>query len=452
MTNLPHAPNGGTAKRLGSVATLGKITAAAVDRAAIAEATGKRLLGTIAQAVSERVGGLCLISVVGRGWPGAISVVVRQPKYPAVEVAPAGEAAPGWLPVGSGTGGAKNERFCFGDLSEALLLAPPGLRAELADRRWGALAILPIRDAGAACGVMVSYRGTEAFRRSEREFLRAARAQTALALRLHETLHRMDAALAAREVFLNLVSHELSGPLATASLHINAIEVNAERPDAAVDATMRSSIHMAKHQLARASALVRRLANVVRYAHHRADLFREELDLAQLIDETIRDLNLQEAGANTIHFDHGTDPVRGRWDRGQLEQVLHNLLGNALKFGGGQPIGVSVAARPEGVVLRVEDHGIGIDPADQQRIFECFARAVPDRQYMGLGLGLWLVREIVSAHGGRVEVHSSPGQGATFEVWLPWDEHGERQENLVTAPAPAASTVPAAIEPSALRL
>jgi signal transduction histidine kinase len=111
--------------------------------------------------------------------------------------------------------------------------------------------------------------------------------------------------------------------------------------------------------------------------------------------------------------------VHGRWDRGQLEQLVHNLLGNALKFGRGLPVRIAVGAAHGGVLLAVQDEGIGIDPVDHERIFECFARAVPGREYQGLGIGLWLVREIVVAHGGRVSVESRPGEGARFEVWLP---------------------------------
>ena len=96
-----------------------------------------------------------------------------------------------------------------------------------------------------------------------------------------------------------------------------------------------------------------------------------------------------------------------------------NLLSNALKFGAGKPIRVRVERRDATAVLTVADQGVGIAPADQKRIFGRFERAVPARHYGGLGLGLFIVRQIVDSLGGRITVHSSPGQGATFQVEMP---------------------------------
>ena len=112
-------------------------------------------------------------------------------------------------------------------------------------------------------------------------------------------------------------------------------------------------------------------------------------------------------------------PAIGWWDRARLEQVLDNLLSNALRFGAGQPVTVSVGAEAGVARLTVTDHGIGIPAEAQPRIFERFERAVSERHYGGLGLGLWVTREIVRAHHGSIAVHSAPGAGATFTVTLP---------------------------------
>jgi signal transduction histidine kinase len=111
----------------------------------------------------------------------------------------------------------------------------------------------------------------------------------------------------------------------------------------------------------------------------------------------------------------------GEWDRLRLEQVLDNLVANAVKFGAGHPVEVSAEAGAEdgSVRLEVSDHGIGISPEDQRRIFDRFERAVPATHYGGLGLGLWIVRNIVQAHGGDIRVESEPGKGSRFEVTLP---------------------------------
>jgi signal transduction histidine kinase len=108
-----------------------------------------------------------------------------------------------------------------------------------------------------------------------------------------------------------------------------------------------------------------------------------------------------------------------RGDRGRLEQVLSNLLSNAMKFGPGEPIAVSVSARGTRALLTVADRGIGIDPARQAGIFGRFERGVSSAHYGGLGLGLYICKQIVDAHQGLIRVDSRLGEGATFTVELP---------------------------------
>ncbi len=112
-------------------------------------------------------------------------------------------------------------------------------------------------------------------------------------------------------------------------------------------------------------------------------------------------------------------PVLGRWDRLRLDQVVTNLVSNAIKYGGGQPIDISLTANDKGAVLVVRDRGIGIAAEDHSRIFRRFERAVSTRSFGGLGIGLWLVERIVGALGGQISVASQPGQGAVFSVMLP---------------------------------
>jgi signal transduction histidine kinase len=112
-------------------------------------------------------------------------------------------------------------------------------------------------------------------------------------------------------------------------------------------------------------------------------------------------------------------PVQGSFDRLRLDNVLTHLLSNAFKFGTGKPVDVRVEARDGKALLTVRDQGIGISEADQQRIFQRFERAVPETHYGGFGVGLWIVRRVVEAHGGHIEVTSRPGEGSTFVVSLP---------------------------------
>jgi signal transduction histidine kinase len=109
----------------------------------------------------------------------------------------------------------------------------------------------------------------------------------------------------------------------------------------------------------------------------------------------------------------------GTWDRFRVEQLVTNLLTNAIKYGAGKPVEVAVEEEGEHAVLRVRDHGIGIAAEDQARIFERFERAVSNRHYGGLGLGLWIARQVVEASEGTLAVESTPGEGSCFTVRLP---------------------------------
>jgi signal transduction histidine kinase len=99
--------------------------------------------------------------------------------------------------------------------------------------------------------------------------------------------------------------------------------------------------------------------------------------------------------------------------------VIANLLSNACKYGAGKPIRVEVGLDGKLARLSVRDHGIGIAPADRERIFERFERAASARHYGGLGLGLYITRQVVEAHGGTIRVASHAGAGSTFSVELP---------------------------------
>ena len=224
----------------------------------------------------------------------------------------------------------------------------------------------------------------------------------------------------ARDEFLAMASHELRTPLTALLVHIQA-ELRSlrrggpvrERDEALrhLESTQRFALRLAK--------LIGELLEVSRIVWGRFQPEREEVDLAALVQESLarQEQQLQQARC-LVHLEvKGT--VQGHWDRGRLDQVIDNLIGNAAKYGAGKPIEVRLQGRVEDVLLEVRDHGIGIDPADHARVFERFERAVSRKQFGGFGLGLWISRKIVEAHGGSISVMSQAGAGCTFSVELP---------------------------------
>lgn len=118
----------------------------------------------------------------------------------------------------------------------------------------------------------------------------------------------------------------------------------------------------------------------------------------------------------------------GLFDRRQLEQLLTNLMLNAIKYGGGKPVTVRVEAPAQEVLISVRDEGIGIPPEDLERVFGRYERASSSRHYGGFGLGLYIAQAAARAHGGCIRVQSEPGRGSCFTLVLPLgvDEEASR--------------------------
>ena len=144
------------------------------------------------------------------------------------------------------------------------------------------------------------------------------------------------------------------------------------------------------------------------------------VDLAALTRRVVESLvNQAEAAGSTFDVE-APQTIDGVWDEFRIEQVLTNLITNALRYGRGSPVAVAVTRSGDHAVMTVRDQGIGIAPEDHGRIFEQFERTDDSRKHAaGLGLGLYITREIVHAHGGEIMLESAPGEGALFRVTLP---------------------------------
>jgi signal transduction histidine kinase len=181
-----------------------------------------------------------------------------------------------------------------------------------------------------------------------------------------------------------------------------------------------AKIGRAEGQVERLIRLIENLLDVSRITAGRLELIPEEADLAAVVSDSVERLRDEAARSGSELRLVAPEPLLGLWDRVRMEQVVTNLLTNAMKYGSGKPI--DVRAEPSangGIRISVRDYGIGIPPHNQARIFERFERAVSERQYGGLGLGLWITRRIIEALEGDIRVVSAPGEGSIFTVELP---------------------------------
>jgi signal transduction histidine kinase len=157
-----------------------------------------------------------------------------------------------------------------------------------------------------------------------------------------------------------------------------------------------------------------------RVTSHRLRLDVSALDLGEIVGELALRLEAHARAVGVeLQFELSREPIVIFGDRLRLEQVINNLVTNAIKYGAGRPVRIHLEERTDQAAIVVRDQGIGIAPEDQARIFGRFERATATRQSESLGLGLYIAKEIVTAHGGTITVTSEPNRGATFHVLLP---------------------------------
>jgi len=242
-------------------------------------------------------------------------------------------------------------------------------------------------------------------------------------------------AVQVRDQFLSVASHELRTPLTPLQLQIDRLDRLLQRqPRQAVDLDEITDMAlMVKSQVGRMTELVDVLLDVSRVAYGPLQLECAEIDAAELVRAAVDRWRPAAASAGCALALRADGPVLVSADPLRFQQLLNNLLSNAIKYGARKPVEVELASDHERLRLRVTDHGIGIPPEDQARIFERFERAVPVENYGGLGLGLWISRQIVEAMGGSIALESAPDQGARFSVELP------RQPRPMTAPGSSAA-------------
>jgi PAS domain S-box-containing protein len=232
-------------------------------------------------------------------------------------------------------------------------------------------------------------------------------------------IRELRVAVRARDEFLAVAAHELKTPLTPLRVQTEGLLRALQRPEGLTAEKLLDRLARIDRSARRVARLVENLLDFSRVASGRLQLRQEEIDLARLAGEVVERLReTAERAGSTLRF-HSSGPASGRWDALRLEQVIENLLGNAIKYGSGQPIEVEVRGEGESALIQVTDHGMGIPKEAQGRIFQRFERVAPLHHFGGFGLGLWIVRQIVEAHGGAIELESDSGCGACFTIHLP---------------------------------
>jgi signal transduction histidine kinase len=228
------------------------------------------------------------------------------------------------------------------------------------------------------------------------------------------------AALRLRDEFLAIASHELRTPLTSLGLQVEALK-SALAHERGPSAPPEGRVAAVGRHVQRLTDLMENLLDVSRISGGNLTIAPQMFDLAEASrDVTERFVEFARQVGSSLQFE-AAGPVIASADRLRFEQVLTNLISNAIKYGGGQPIQVAVADDADNVRLSVRDRGIGIEPEHLERIFGRFERAAPVQNYAGLGLGLYVARQIMIAHGGSLDVSSRPGAGAVFTATFPRD-------------------------------
>lgn len=259
------------------------------------------------------------------------------------------------------------------------------------------------------------------------ELFRTQRDQREILKTLKETQAELEKAVRTRDEFMSIASHELKTPLTSLKLQAQLrkrILINAE-PSAFSPERLAKMFDGDEKQLDRLARLVDDMLDISRISSGKLSINLERFDLCEVVESLIdRSRGQFEAAGCPVDIAINGSAF-GSWDRLRIEQVVTNLLTNAIRYGSGKPISVQVNAIPAGAQVVVRDQGQGIAVENHERIFQRFER-VRGTEVTGLGLGLYIVKQIIVAHQGSIRVESELGQGASFIFELPQLEGHEQ--------------------------
>lgn len=238
---------------------------------------------------------------------------------------------------------------------------------------------------------------------------------------LRATQAELERSVQMRDDFMSMVAHELRTPLNTLFLETQMRGMQLDKGNLAAfsEENLRKMVARDGRQIQSMIRLINDMVDVSRIRSGKLSIRPAETELAALLNRIVSDLAQRtEAAGGTIELD-APNEVAGVWDEFRVEQIIINLLTNALRYGGSKPVTITLKRRDEWAEIVVRDQGVGISAEDQLRIFKPFERAGTKDVREGLGLGLYIARQLAESHGGTLDVDSAPNQGAAFRLALP---------------------------------
>ncbi|MDD2058007.1 hybrid sensor histidine kinase/response regulator [Pseudomonas sp. GD03860] len=281
------------------------------------------------------------------------------------------------------------------------------------------------------------FRQRKALKQQLEAIERSREEQAQLLAQLQITRGELEHAVRMRDDFMSIVSHEVRTPLNGLILEtqLRKMHLARDNADAFTLDKMRAMVERDERQINSLIRLIEDMLDVSRIRTGKLSIRPSPFDLSQLVGGLIENFAAQAIAAQS-HIEFSAEAsLRGVWDEFRIEQVVANLLTNALRYGAKSPVQVRTFEQQGMACIEVRDQGIGISEQNQQRIFQQFERVASSQSSAGLGLGLYISEQIVLAHGGSIGVHSIEGQGATFTVRLPMPQlqHEANQQQATSA-------------------
>ncbi|MGF6090404.1 hybrid sensor histidine kinase/response regulator [Pseudomonas sp. 18173] len=269
------------------------------------------------------------------------------------------------------------------------------------------------------------YRQSKAMKEQVLALEQSRREQQTLLEQLKNTQLELEQAVRMRDDFMSIVAHEVRTPLNGLILEtqLRKMHLARDNADAFTLEKMHAMVDRDERQIKSLIRLIEDMLDVSRIRTGKLSIRPTRFDLSTLVRDVLHNFSRQiDAADASVTLDAG-QPVIGNWDEFRIEQVISNLLTNALRYGARSPVSVKVYSEGGRALVDVQDQGIGISEENQARIFQQFERVSARHVVAGLGLGLFISEQIVAAHGGTITVQSRIGEGALFRVCLPLQEN-----------------------------